>query len=267
MSPTLKIHRHPSEHLYGFLLTVFGGLFWFLFMLFVVVGALESPRGIAHLFMICVYGLFIYLTSIMTAALYRAYAMGNMVALSEDQFPELHTQFVAIARELGLAETPQAFIHNSGGVMNAFAIRLLRGRYVFLTSAIVEAEDNAQLRFIMAHEIAHHALGHLNAFKHFIRLPALFIPFLYRAYSRAREFSCDAVGASVLPDVHDALTALQMLACGTKRLNKAMNVDAFAAQDFRVPGLAGFLVEIASTHPRLTRRVAYLKANFKRHAA
>jgi Zn-dependent protease with chaperone function len=38
----------------------------------------------------------------------------------------------------------------------------LGSRYVFLTSALVEATNDAQVRFVVGHEIGHHAAGHLN---------------------------------------------------------------------------------------------------------
>lgn len=260
MRSEIRKLRHPNEGLYGGMLTTIGSFVWIVVLGGIFLAAMAKPQMLPHLLILLVYVGIGALFAWIGAALYRAYAMGNMVLLSERQFPELYAIHCEMARALGLAEVPTAFIHNSSGVMNAFAIRLLRGRYVFLTSALVVVEENAQLRFVIGHEIAHHVLGHLNVFKHWLRIPAYFVPFLYRAYSRAREYSCDAVAASVLPDIRDGFGALQMLACGAKRLNGAMRSDAFAAQEQMVPGMAGFFVEIFSTHPRMTRRVARLVA-------
>jgi len=262
MPPVLQKYRHPNERLYGGLLTGTGLILWLFLGIIAVAASITDPRAAAQFVLFAVYAVSFMLALVIFAALYRARAMGHMVLLSEKQFPHLHSMFVEVSQKLGLDETPIAFIYNSGGIMNAFAIRLLRGRYVFLTSAIVEAEEDEQIRFIMAHEVAHHVLGHLSGFKHFLRWPAYMVPFLYRAYSRAREYSCDAVGASVLPDARHALGALQMLACGVKRLNASMNVEAFAAQEYAVPSVAGFVLEISSTHPRTTRRVARIRALF-----
>ncbi|HVY35022.1 MAG TPA: M48 family metallopeptidase, partial [Caulobacteraceae bacterium] len=138
--------------------------------------------------------------------------------------------------------------------------RLLGGRYIFLTSALVEANSDEQVRFVIGHEIGHHAAGHLNPWLNFVKLPAHFVPFLMRAYSRSREYSCDSIGAYISKDVAASRSALQMLGCGCRRLNGAMNCEAFMAQEDMVPPIFGFLTEIFRSHPRLTRRVAAIKS-------
>ncbi|GBQ13955.1 M48 family metallopeptidase [Swaminathania salitolerans] len=262
MSPIIKKLRHPKEGLYGGIIRVFGCLFWIFILLFAIAEALSSPHGGARILMILLYFVLGLVFTLFGEALFRARAIGNMVEVTPAQFPRIHGEITDVARALGLAVAPRTFIYNSHGVTNAFAMRLFRTRYVFLTSGIVEADDDAQLRFIIAHEIAHHVLGHLNTIQRFLAAPGIFVPFLYPAYSRAREFSCDAVGASVIPDPEKALTALQMLACGARRLNAQMNSTAFYAQEDHVPGIAGFVLEIFSSHPRLTRRVQRLRRCF-----
>lgn len=260
MPPNIKKLRYPREKFYGAMLTGIGTLVWVIILAGMLAAAAAKPHLWGLFVELLVYIVLFWIVSLIGAALYRAYALGNMVLLSEHQFPELYAIHCETARALGLADIPRAFIHNAGGVMNAFAIRLMGGRYVFLSAALVEIEEDAQLRFVIGHEIAHHALGHLGRASHFLRIPAYMVPFLYRAYSRAREYSCDAVAASVLTDIRDGLGALQMLSCGVKRLNGKMNSDMFSNQEALVPGAAGFVVEIMSTHPRMTRRVARLKS-------
>jgi len=258
MPPHISIYRHPRENGYGAALTVIGCVIW----LFIILSVLVQKNAIAALIIAAIYGVLIWGMLKFIAAWFRAWMVGNMVALSEQQFPELYAIFLDVSRKLGLEMAPEAFIYNAHGMMNALALRLSRGRYVLLTSALVEAEDDTQLRFVIGHEIAHHVLGHLNPMKAFIRYPAFFVPFLYPAYSRAREYSCDAVGASLLEDKNQALTALQMLACGARRLNHMMNPSAFAAQEQHMPAFAGFCREIFLSHPRLTRRVERLMSLF-----
>jgi Zn-dependent protease with chaperone function len=182
--------------------------------------------------------------------------LGHHVLVGPDQFPAIHAITVADAHKLGLSEVPSVFIYNSSGVMNAFAIRLIgRKRYVRLASALIDAENTDQLRFIIGHELGHHAAGHLNTIPFLLRLPAHFVPFLAAAYSRGRELTCDRIGASIVQDAEVARTALQMLACGSAKLNDQLNTAAFSAQERLVPPIAGFLVKITASHPRLTRRV------------
>jgi Zn-dependent protease with chaperone function len=172
-----------------------------------------------------------------------------------NQFPELHSMVVDGAREIGLDEPPTTFLYNSNGVYNAFARRLLGGKYIFLTSALVEANNAKQVSFVIGHELGHHAAGHLNPWLNAVKFPAHLVPFLGKAYSRSREYTCDRIGAALSKDITESCRALQMLGCGCRRLNASMDCDAFAAQEALVPGLFGFLAEINRSHPRLTRRI------------
>jgi Zn-dependent protease with chaperone function len=186
----------------------------------------------------------------------RAHMLGHYVLVSQQQFPQLHRMVEASAQTVGLQRAPQTFIYNAHGIMNAFAVRLVgRERYIWLTSALIDADNAEQIRFVVGHEIGHHVAGHLNDLSSFLRYPAYLVPFLGQAYFRARELTCDRVGHYLAGDVNAARTALQMLACGSAKLNKAMNPQAFQDQEALVPAFSGYLLHIFSYYPRLTKRV------------
>ncbi|WP_206954155.1 M48 family metallopeptidase [Trinickia acidisoli] len=259
MSQLIGMLRHKNEKRYAFLMILFGWILWAA-IAFWVSKYWNAPKT-GHVVHTCVaYGVGILIFIWIMSAAYRASAFGNMVLVGPSQFPELHAMVVEGAREMGLHEPPRAFVYNSNGIFNAFARRLLGGRYVFLTSALVEANNDAQVRFVIGHEIGHHAAGHLNPWLNALKLPAHVVPFLARAYSRSREYTCDSIGAYLAKDAHASRSALQMLGCGCRRLNPQMNCDAFMAQEAMVPPIFGFLTEIYRTHPRLTRRVAAISA-------
>jgi Zn-dependent protease with chaperone function len=244
--------RHPKEKTYGLATLVVGAALWLLVGLAVVLG--EQP--ILGLIGLLAYGLVIWGVSTAIQALTRAYMFGHFVMVGPDQFPRIHAMVEEGARRLGLDEVPLAFVYNSNGVMNAFALRLIgRRRYVWLTSALIDADSEEQLRFVIGHELGHHAAGHLEQFPGIVRLPAMVVPFLGAAYSRARELTCDRIGAFLVRDLTVSRTALQMLACGSAKLNAQMNATAFAQQDMMVPPFAGFLLNIFSGYPRLSKRV------------
>lgn len=254
--------RAPRETVYGVMMIIAGVVLWPL----VAVAAwvlIADPRpqvaGLARIYV--AYAILAGLFVLIASAAYRARAFGNMVLLSPEQFPQLHAMVVDSARELGMSRAPTTFLYNSNGLLNAFARRLLGGRYVFLTSALVEASSDEQVRFVIGHELGHHAAGHLNPWLNFLKLPGYVVPFLQPAYSRAREYTCDAVGAHVSKDVPISRSALMMLGCGCRRLNGAMNCEAFMAQERMVPPIFGFLTEIVHSHPRLTRRLAALRSS------
>ena len=197
--------------------------------------------------------------SLLTAALARAHTFGHNVLLGERQLPELH-RMVEGAAALGMKRVPNAFLSNSNGVFNAFARRMLGGRYIFLTGALVEAETDAQICFIIGHELGHHAAGHLDWGKNLLRLPSRFVPLLYLAYSRSRELTCDRIGARLRGDVRVSRTALQMLAAGSGRLNDRMDATESEAQEARVLGFASFLLKFVASHPHTCLRVRELRS-------
>lgn len=258
MSITINSLRHKSEKRYQILMIVLGLILWAL-VAYWVSNAWNAPKMGRFVKLYVAYGVAVAVFVWLASAAYRALAFGNMILVGPRQFPELHQMVVDSAREIGLSKPPTTFIYNSNGIFNAFARRLLGGRYVFLTSALVDANNDAQVRFVIGHEIGHHAAGHLNPLLNLLKLPAFGIPFLGKAYSRSREYTCDSIGAYLSKDLHASRTALQMLGCGCRRLNAQMNCEAFMEQENMVPPIFGFLTEISRTHPRLTRRVAAIR--------
>lgn len=261
MSTVANRFRTGKEKIYSPLMLLFGAILWPIFTLGILAGLSSPIPQVATMSWVYFsYGVGIALFVWLSGGFYRATAFGNMVLLGPSQFPELHAMVVAGAKDLGMGEAPRAFLYNSNGLFNAFARRLLGGRFVFLTSALVEASSDDQVRFVIGHELGHHAAGHCNPWMNLLKLPAHAVPFLAPAYSRQREFTCDAIGGHLANDLPVSRSALMMLGCGCGRLNGKMNLDAFMAQETMMPPTFGFINEKFRSHPRLTRRMAALKA-------
>ena len=248
--------RHPKERTYGGIMMVVGGLVWVLLLLLLIVAIQQGQAAV--LVPLIFYAFLFWIGALLVAAFYRARAFGHFVLLSEQQCPQLYRALLESASEIGLTKQPIAFVYNSNGLINAFARRLLGKPYVFLTSSLVDADTEAQVRFVIGHELGHHAAGHLDWKKNLLKLPAHVIPFLPQAYSRGRELTADRIGAYLARDLNASRGALQMLACGSARLNPVLNHDAFAAQEAMVPGFTGWLLAIFSYYPRTTQRVLAL---------
>jgi Zn-dependent protease with chaperone function len=253
MSHTVNSLRTTKEKSYNVIMIAVGAVLWVLIAwgLWAAVTS-NSPEIATMANGYLSYAIAIWIFYMLAAAVYRATAFGNMLLLGPEQFPQLHDMVVAGARALKLDKTPQTFLYNSQGIFNAFARRLMGGRYVFLTSALVEANSDEQVRFVIGHELGHHAAGHLDPWINSLKLPAHAVPFLGRAYSRSREYSCDNIGAYLSRDIAASRSSLQMLGCGCRRLNPTMSCEAFMAQEKMVPPIFGFLSEIFRSHPRLT---------------
>ena len=244
--------RHPKEKLYGPATLIAGSILWLLLLSSLL---LEEEPLIAFL-VLGAYALLLWGMSAAVRALMRAHMFGHYVLVSAHQFSHIHSMVEEGASRLGLDEVPMTFVYNSSGLMNAFALRLIgRRRYIWLTSALIDADNEEQLRFVIGHELGHHVAGHLDQLPNLLRWPAMIVPCLGAAYSRGRELTCDRIGAMIVHDVDVARSALQMLACGSAKLNGQMNGIAFAEQEKLVPPLAGFLLKIFSGYPRLTKRV------------
>lgn len=260
MEDLVEQMRHSKERRYGRLMMICGGVLWGLLELMLLASILTGQSVTLALLL---YGLVIWGAIEIGKILTHAYIYGHYVLIGPEQFPELHQMVSDGAAHIGLPEAPKAFVFNSAGLIKAFALRLMGGRYVWLTSALIDAETDAQVRFAIGHELGHHAAGHLDWRMNLLRLPGWIVPFLGAAYSRSRELTCDRIGAYLAQDLEAARSALQALACGSARLNAAMNYEAFEAQENMVPPIAGSIVHIFSDSPRLSARVDELTRYFQ----
>ena len=252
LSPsTMDRLRYPREYTYFLIAAIVGGLIWFLLFL--------SSFGLI-LFYVAMIGGLLALASLF----FRAQVLGNSVMVTDQQFPTIDALVKEGAYSLGI-EAPRTFVVPGNGVLNAFAIRFISSRYVVLHSNVVDfalqRNQIEELRFIILHELTHHAAGHTGLWKNLLIAPASFIPFLGSAYSRACEYTCDSVAAYLIKDRTVSCRALLMLAHGSMALADEVDLERFTSQERLIPPFVGFLNEIISSHPRLTRRVLEIKNN------
>ena len=183
-----------------------------------------------------------------------SHVRGSAVRLGPDQFPELHERVTLLAQRMGLERVPEAYLMQAGGSLNAFATRFLRSNMIVLFSDLLEecGDNDAARDMIIAHELGHIRAGHLQW--RWLIAPSLIVPFLGMALSRAREYTCDRIGAAGAGDRDGALLGLTILAAGG-RYGRLVNREAFVAQ--RAAFASGWMTigEWLSTHPPLARRM------------
>lgn len=183
----------------------------------------------------------------------RARMKGSAIRVAPDQFPEIHSAAHRLSTLLGIHD-PDIYVIESND-QNAFAIKHGGKHCVVLVDDIVHgalSTGNAGvLDFIIAHELAHHALGHTGLIRRIIAAR-------HSPLSRLDEFSCDAVAHALVEDgtaVRDAMTLLLVGPQLFHRVNKAA-LDTQAREVFNDP--ASHKSEAGLSHPLLLRRYARL---------
>ncbi|NMD72069.1 M48 family metallopeptidase [Bacillus sp. DNRA2] len=216
--------------------------------IFTYIGLIISIIGIVYILIGFLITLFLHGISI-------GHIRNNGVKLSERQFPNIYSNAKKVAFEMGIEKLPDIFIVQSGGMLNAFATTFLGRNFIVLYSDIVEIVKDGheeELNFIIAHELAHIKRKHV--IKQFLILPALWIPFLGNAYSRACEYTCDRIAAVYVNSPNDATNALAILAVGN-RLFVNMDIVEYIQNARAESGFFIWLSLVLSTHPPLPKRI------------
>jgi Zn-dependent protease with chaperone function len=204
-----------------------------------------------------IYGAFFLAFVLIAHALFLAHVRGNGVRISPRQLPELYERCKAIAGKFGLKDVPEVYLLQAGGILNAFATKLLSRRFVIIFSNLADGcEDPRQLDFVIGHEMGHLAAGHLQ-WQAFL-LPFFILPWFGPAYSRAREYTCDRAGLEVSSGIEPAMRGLAVLAAGGRHAQK-IDLQAFMDQRAESGTFWMAISELSSTHPFLCKRVAALQ--------
>lgn len=172
-----------------------------------------------------------------------------------NQLPQLYACVKDYAHRLGMKEVPHVFIVESHA-LNAAAMRLGARHIVHLNDDIVwgalKAGDPQALSFVVAHELAHHALGHSGGFRSYLRT-------VWRKLSRLDELSCDAVALQLVGTHEAAYSGLMMLMVGPQLMpfvdrEQLLGQAASASADKATEKAAR-----TSTHPFLAQRIQHLR--------
>lgn len=268
----IDMYRYERESIYFLMNAILGGLLW----AFVLLAGVASMVGLSLIAFalftpLWVIGIWIVILSILLSwwisrEYFKAQIFANCIRVSETQYPEIYKTVTDLAKEMGMVEIPFVFIVPEKGQLNAYALRFIGHAYVVMYAALVDLmlKRNAtrELRMILGHELAHHAAGHVSILKNFLIFPVLWIPLfgflLHRAYYRACELTADRIGMILTGDLEAATRSLTSLAGGCESLSSQTNINAFIHQEMEFITFFGFLNDVVSTHPRLTRRAIML---------
>lgn len=176
-------------------------------------------------------------------------ALGATV--SPAQFPEVHKAAQEVAQRFGVKELPRIIVIGSGEV-NAFAIKFARKRVVVILSDLLAGtiDDPAKLRYLLAHEMCHHALDH--------GWRGVFEMYKPAKYRQARELTCDVGGLVGAGNLESAKATLRMLAVG-RHLHTRVNDEALIAEAQQIySGFSGWLLRQYLSHPPAGSRLENL---------
>jgi Zn-dependent protease with chaperone function len=185
----------------------------------------------------------------------RASIRGTAVKLSRTQFPDLYASTDDFAAALRVKPTPDLYLSNGNGTLNAFAAQSgWTNNYVVLSNELFAnlRNDNREgTRFILGHEMGHIRLHHVALWYSLVLCYSSLIPILGPTLSRLREYSCDRNGAALEPKGELGLILL------TAGRYAADNVQASELVD-QGRHLGGFWVGISQlprSHPWTVRRI------------
>ncbi len=247
----VRVERWPSERPLLALTVLAAAAVWAFLLVSLV--------GFAYAVMIA---LFLFVTHLV----FVAHLRGSAVRLGPDQFPDLYCRVQELAARVGIGETPEAYLMQSGGVLNAVATKFLRSKMIVLFSDLLEAcgENAAARDMIIGHELGHLKAGHLNWM--WLLFPGQMVPFLGAAYSRAREYTCDRYGAALCGDPQAAVVGLAILAAGGA-YGPRVNLRGMAHQREQMNTGWMTLGKWLGSHPPLCDRIAALQPSLAQGVA
>ena len=200
------------------------------------------------------------ITTFTVAKKARALLHGSAVKVGPRQFPDIHKLATEISQSFGLQEHPDIYILEDNS-QNAFALKHGRKKFVILIDDVVYGAmatgNMGVLAFILAHEIAHHALGHSGLFRRMISSSM-------RPLSRLDELSCDSAANDYVQDGAASRDALALLLIGPQ-LYKHVDRAALDAQAREViADKQTKKAEKMMTHPLLLTRYGRLLGTMPR---
>lgn len=192
--------------------------------------------------------------------LYYAKYRSKAIKITENNFPEVYYNISEYSNKLGLKKTPEAFLIQQNGVMNAFSAFIIRKQYIEIDSDLFEIayrefNDLESINFIIAHELAHIKYKHSTFFYNFFILFATVIPIIGTTASRAREYSCDRLAQKL--SQNNGVEAIFSLFAG-KHLYKKINVYDYINNSNDIRGFFVWCNNLISSHPILPKRIRAL---------
>jgi Zn-dependent protease with chaperone function len=238
-----RAHIAPKTGLYSALAVVVVG--------FVSLGMVIGTAGVGLLLLVV--GLVV---EMFQRKLILARLRGSHLSVNERQLAPVYEAARTYAQRLGMAKVPDIYIAESSE-LNALAFRLGARQTIVLLDDVVwgalQAGRPQALSFIVAHELAHHALGHTTLFRTYAKQ-------VFRPLSRLDELSADAVALALVGDVEAATDGLMMLTVGPQLLPYVNRSELLRQAQEVATAKVTLKAERPLTHPLTLRRIHVLRS-------
>lgn len=165
----------------------------------------------------------------------RRQLLATALRLTPEIAPGVAEIIAGASAALSLEAPIEPYVY-PGSQFNAAAIRPEAGRmFVILSSSLLEAFTDDELRFVIGHELGHHVFDHHSIPTAMLLHPSSRIrPALALqifAWQRYAEVSCDRAGLVAAGGLHPAASALFKLASGLGSTEKVrIRIDQFLRQ-------------------------------------
>ena len=205
-------------------------------------------------------------------------ALTQMIKVSEDQLPGIYNMVKDASEMLGLEKVPIIYVSNSNGTNMRVTNRLRP--VIVISSDFTWAFKPAELRFLLARQVAHIKLGHLYyldliaGMRSFTKmaLPQFISKIVIGSvgvklmeWYKEAEISADRGGLVVTGDIKTALQALVKLNIGANIEDNYpnLNIDAYVRQlsdlnEDRIESASAAIHELENTNPFITIRCRHL---------
>ncbi len=180
---------------------------------------------------------------------------GNSIIISSNQYPEINKIIETTCSKLEMIK-PDCYI-TFDPYINAYVMGFKKPYTLVLTTALIEALDNEELRFVIAHELGHIKMNHS-------RLKSLVMPLdknipvitmIFNFWLRKSEYTADRVGLYVVDNIKISTNALLKLTVGSK-LYKGIKVEELVSQITNsYDEFIEKIGELFLTHPYITNRI------------
>ena len=162
----------------------------------------------------------------------RTQLLARAVRVDLRMVPGVAASFQSLRNRLGIDVPMEAYVFQDASI-NAFVVRGRRHVFVALSSAAVNGLQEAELDFVIGHELGHAVFEHVDMPAEYLLEMADLSPrerMRVRAWERAAEISADRVGLLCCGSLDVAATAMFKTISGLVRPDVAVSAREFASQ-------------------------------------